>query len=221
MRRPRLVIWGAGGHAKVVADIVRLQGRYVLAGFVDDVDPIGTTGRYLGLPLWRGKRALQRAAVSNPTHLLVALGNCEARLALAERAVESGLTLATAVHPSAVIASDVKMGPGSVVAAAAVICPGCRIGASVIVNTAASVDHDCVIDDGVHVCPGARLAGGVHVGYGAQIGIGASVVEKITIGAEAIIGAGAAVVSNVPARVVAVGVPARVAPARLEAAGTR
>ena|SRR5688572_1575728 len=203
-RKRRVMIWGAGGHALVVADIVRLAGEYELAGFVDRADRERRGGMLLGLPIVGGRDEL-----GGVEHFIVAIGDCATRLALANEGTAMGLRLATAVHPRATIARDVELGAGSVVAAGAVINPATRIGENVIVNTAASIDHECVLEDGVHVSPGARLAGRVRVGRGAWIGIGATVIEEVRIGAGALVGAGAVVVGDVAEGVVAVGIPAR------------
>lgn len=209
---PRLILWGASGHASVVADVVRLAGQFEIAGLIDDWNPQPRTvlaGQVLGasdlLPKLRGEGV---------THVLIAVGNNVARRQLAKRALELGFALATAIHPRATIAGQTTLGPGAVIMAGAVVNPGVVIGANVIINTCASVDHDCVLGDGVHICPGARLAGNVTVGDGTMVGVGACVRDRISIGENCIIGAGAAVVSDIPAGSVAVGVPARVARGR-------
>ena len=132
-------------------------------------------------------RTLRGEGVS---HVIIGIGNCAARLRLAEEARREGFELATAVHPRAVVAGGVSVGAGSVVAAGAVVNPFAQIGENVIVNTCASVDHDAVVEDGAHICPGAHLAGWVRVGRGAWVGIGSSVIDRVRIGAGSIVGAG-------------------------------
>jgi len=211
---PKLFVWGAGGHARVVADIVRLSGTYTIAGFLDDVAPERAGEIFEGSPILGGRAKLDEIRAAGVTHVIVAFGDCESRLAAGRFAVEKGLLLATAVHPRATIAASARIGAGTVVAANAVVNPGVTIGESVIVNTAATVDHDCTLGDGVHVSPGACLAGGVSVGDCAWIGIGAVVADGRTIGRGSWIGAGAAVVGDIPEGVVAYGVPARVVRSR-------
>lgn len=208
--KSNLVIWGASGHARVVADIVRLVGKYEIAGFLDDGRPerYGTT--FCGAPILGGGELLPCLKETGIVYVIVAVGDCRTRLRLAEAARRHGFQLATAVHPGAIVADDVQPGPGSMVAAGAVINPGAEIGENVIVNTAASVDHDCVLADGVHVGPGAHLAGEVRVGRASQVSVGAVVVNGVRIGAASLVGAGAVVVGDVPDGVVAYGVPARV-----------
>jgi UDP-N-acetylbacillosamine N-acetyltransferase len=205
-----LIIWGTSGHASVVADIIRLQGRYEIFGFIDDVNPERAGSKFGGADILGGREKLEGLRREGVEHLIFGFGNCEARLRLARVVREKGFRLVTAIHPSAVVAADAVIGAGTVVAAGAVINPGATIGENVIVNTCASVDHDCRVEDGAHVCPGVRLAGNVVVGRAAWVGIGATVVDHTRIGSEAIIGAGAVVVDDMPDGVVARGVPARV-----------
>jgi len=205
----KLLIWGASGHAKVVADIVRLAGRFEVAGFFDDVNPHPPGASFLDAPLYGGIGDLRSLRSRGVDRLIVAVGDCAARLRLAAAAREQGFVLTTAVHPGAVVAGDVRIGAGTVVAGGAVVNPGTVLGENVIVNTGAVVDHDCVVEDGAHICPGARLAGDVTVGRGAWVGIGATVIEKVRIGPGAFVGAGAVVIRDVPDRVRVAGVPAR------------
>jgi UDP-N-acetylbacillosamine N-acetyltransferase len=203
-----IVIWGAGGHALVVADVAR-QAGFQVHGFLDDTHarPDGTP---LGGAQILGGREQLPSLRNQIKACVIAIGHCQARLELAGVAAAAGFQLATLVHPRAVVASDVRVGAGTVVCAGAVINPAAVIGENVIVNTSASVDHECVLEDGVHVSPGARLAGNVRVGRGAWIGLGAVVKEKVRVGAGVVIGAGAVVLRDVPDGVVAYGVPARV-----------
>jgi UDP-N-acetylbacillosamine N-acetyltransferase len=208
--RAKLVIWGAGGHALVVADIVREQGQYELVGFLDDRPPGIRPTDLAGTPVLGGGDQLHCLKSRGVTHAIVAVGDARVRLALAEQARQAGLVLAVAVHPRATVAAGVPLGAGTVVAAGAVVNPGVWIHQNVVVNTSSSVDHDCFIDDGAHICPGAHLAGGVRVGRAAWIGIGATVTERVRIGAGSVVGAGAVVLGDVAEGVVAYGVPARV-----------
>ncbi len=203
-----LLIWGASGHATVISDAVRLDGAYEVAGFLDDFEP--TPRPFARAAVLGGRDQLPVLAAVGVRHLIFGFGDCMARLELAPRAELAGFEFATVIHPHAVIAAGVAVGPGTFIAAGAIVNPGVTIGCHVIVNTAASVDHDCVLEDGCHVCPGARLAGNVTIGRGAWVGIGAIVIQRVTIGAGAIIGAGAVVLRDIPAGALAYGVPARV-----------
>ncbi|HVX14803.1 MAG TPA: acetyltransferase [Pirellulales bacterium] len=207
--RRGLVIWGASGHAKVVADIVRLDDRYTIVGFLDDFRQ-GSTSEFCGAPLLGGREVLPRLAGLGVATILIAVGEPHARLSLASTAASHALELGTAVHPRAVVAADVQVGPGTVVAGGAVVNASAQLGEASVVNTLASVDHDCILEEGATVCPGVHLGGNVVVKRCAWIGIGATVREKITIGESAVVGAGAVVVHDVPPRTLVVGVPARV-----------
>jgi len=206
----KVAIWGAGGHGAVVADIVQLEGRYEIAGFLDDGESGRVGGMYLGLPILGGRNQLSRLVTQGIGYILFAFGDNAARLHLSELVAEHGLRLAVAIHPRATVARSADVGPGTVIAAGAVVSAAAVIGASVIINTCASVDHHCVVEDGVHIAPGAHLASHVRIARGAWVGVGASVRERVRIGATSIIGVGSAVVSDIPAGVVAYGVPAAI-----------
>jgi acetyltransferase EpsM len=206
----KLVVWGTGGHASVVADIMRLNDDYQIVGFLDDMTPSTHNAERHGATILGGLERLDSLRREGVSHIIFGFGRSAARLRLSEHVRASGFSLATAIHPEAIVATDASIGVGSVIAAGAVINPGVKIGENAIVNTSASVDHDCSIDDGVHVGPGARLAGSVVVERAAWIGIGAVVIEGLRIGANSLIGAGGVVVHDIPEGVVAYGNPARV-----------
>ncbi len=205
-----IVIWGAGGHALVVADVIRSAGGVEIAGFLDDVNFSRRGTQFGEATILGGREQLDILRKRGIASLIVAVGNCDARLRLAAWALDKGFSLHTAIHPRACLARDVVLGPGTVVAAGAVINPKVNVGASVIVNTCASVDHESVLEDGVHICPGVRTAGNVTIGRAAWIGIGAIIGDGVRIGPRAVIGAGAVVLDDIPADVLAYGVPARV-----------
>jgi len=205
-----LVIWGSSGHALVVADIVRLLGKHRVCGFIDDTGSAGTAGKSSSIPLLGGRDCLPGLVEGGVSKMVVAVGDCRARLELAEVAAALGFSFPPAIHPSSVIAGDVRIGAGTVVAAGAVVNAGAWLGDHVIINTSSSVDHNCVVRDGVHLGPGVHLAGWVKVGRASWIGIGAVVKDRVQIGAGSVIGAGAVVLSNVPDDVLAVGCPAKV-----------
>jgi|SRR5579862_2144234 len=206
----RLVIWGASGHGLVVADIVRSMGVHEIAGYVDAVNRDRHNGPFCGSRILGGIEQLDSLRESGVAELIIAIGDCGARIKAAALARQKGFTLATAIHARATVAPDAVIGEGTVVAAGAVVNPGARIGCNVILNTSCSIDHECAIADGVHVGPGAHLGGRVTVGEGTWVGIGAVARDRIAIGANSIIGAGAVVLKDIPSGVVAYGVPARV-----------
>lgn len=205
----RLIVWGASGHARVVADAALATGAFTLAGFIDDVDAMPRIEPLTGRPVFGGVEALDQLRADGVDALVVGFGDGPARLRAAAQAAARGFELATIVHPRACVSPYATLGPGVVVVAGAVVGPGTRVDANVIVNASSSIDHDCAIGEGAHIGPGAHLAGNVRVGRVAWVGIGASVKEGVSIGEGAVVGAGAVVVRDVPARMVAYGVPAR------------
>jgi sugar O-acyltransferase (sialic acid O-acetyltransferase NeuD family) len=201
-----LVLIGAGGHARVVLDAMRLCGMQVSGVIAREVPAVAFPVRFLGDDQHLGK-------LPRSVRLVMGVGGSGSpahRRTLFERAKSLGFGFQTVVHPAATLADDVVLGEGCQVMAGVVVQAGTQLGANVIVNSGAVIDHDGRIGDYVHIAPGAVLAGGVAVGSGTLIGTGASVVPNASIGADTVIGAGAVVVGDIPAGVVAYGVPCRV-----------
>lgn len=209
----KLVILGASGHGRVVADIARLSG-YTEIVFRDDDPTIGACGKYpvvgsIGLANREEGLTLPELTTSSDWSCFVAIGNPEVRQKLTERLLEAGVEPVTLIHPNAVVAEDVTIDCGTVVMAGAVINPGAVIGKGCIINTCASVDHDCTLSDYIHIAVGAHLAGTVSVGQRSWIGAGAVVSNNLSIGSDVMIGAGAAVVRDISEPGTYIGVPAR------------
>jgi sugar O-acyltransferase (sialic acid O-acetyltransferase NeuD family) len=206
MSRERIVVLGAGGHAKVVVATLQAAGRTVAAALDDDPARAGV--RLLGVEVAGG---VERLGSLGATAAVAAVGDNRARARLVARVEEAlpDVAWAVAVHPAAVVHPSVVLGAGCVVFAGAVVQPDTAIGAHAIVNTAASVDHDGRLGDYIHVAPGARLAGGVEIGDGALLGIGCAVLPGRRVGAWAVVGAGATVTADVGAGWTVVGTPAR------------
>lgn len=205
-----IVVFGAGGHALVVADILDQMGQYRIVGFLDDVDHERHGAKFAGATIIGDSSKLSALRADGVAHAIVAIGHCATRARIAEMLAHAGFELAIAIHPRACIADSVEIGAGCVVAAQAAINPGSRLNANVIVNTGATVDHECEIGAAAHIGPGVHLAGRVQVGERAWLGIGCCVSDRIRIGADAFIGAGATVVRDIPSSMLAFGVPARV-----------
>ena len=205
---PLVVIIGAGGHGRVMADVVRCQGGCEVAGFLDDALELQGTTSPVGVPII-GRTALDDIAGCGAGSFIVAIGSNRIRAMLFERCLDAGLTPWLAVHPSAVIAQSAEIDDGTQVVAQVVVNPGARVGRNVILNTACTIDHDCTVADHAFIAPGVNLGGEVTVGERAFVGIGASVLPGITIGAGATVGGGAVVIADVPPAATVVGVPAR------------
>jgi acetyltransferase EpsM len=206
----KIVIWGASGHAKVVADIIRLRGEYQIFGFIDSIDPSRRNTEFYKSIILGGEEQLERLKDAGISRLVLGFGDGDARLKLADLIKSRGFQLLSAIHPGAIISSNVIISPGTVVAAGAIINSDSLIGENVIINTSSSVDHECVISDGAHICPGVHLGGRVRIGTGTWVGIGACVSDHVSIGNRSIIGAGSVVVRDLPHGIVAYGNPARV-----------
>ena len=202
----RLIIAGAGGHGRVVADAALATGAYSSLAFLDDRNSNLETSE--GWRIVGELKSLGNFAAEY--HAFVAgVGNAALRLELLSRARTLGFNCVSIIHPAAVVSTYCSIDEGSVVFSGGCINVGARIGAACIINTGATVDHDCVLADGVHVCPGAHLAGSVEIGPRTWFGVGAVAREGIKIGADVIVGAGAVVVKDVPDRATVVGNPAR------------
>lgn len=203
-----VLIVGAGGHGRVVLDILVRAGEHDVVGFVDSnpaihgrrVDGKRVFGGVDLIPQLRREHDLGGA--------VIAIGDNGVRREFADTVTALGLPLINAIHPSANLAQNVTLGSNIVIAAGALVCAHCHIGDSVILNTGCIVDHESMIGPGSHVCPGARLAGRVTVDGGAFVGIGATVIQNIRIGYDAVVGAGAVVIRNVAPMSTVVGVPA-------------
>jgi len=194
----RMLLYGAGGHARVLISILKALNLPPVAVFDDDLTKqlvynVPVVGSY-------------RADFQPDLPLLLAVGDNATRCQLAKVILHS---FGTIIHPSAVVDSSVTLGTGTVVVHRAVVQANAQLGRHVIVNTGASVDHDCVLSDFVQVAPGAILCGNVRVGEGTLIAAGAVVVPGITIGPWVTVGAGAVVTRNVPEGAVVWGNPTR------------
>ena len=195
----QLVILGAGGHAKVVADTASLLG-YSDICFYDDAFPnksvLGNTEDFY-------KKLEQFPAV------IVAIGNNQTRFEHTLKILELGGKLISLIHPTAYVSKDVKINAGTVIFAQAVVQPGSSLGYSCIINTAATVDHDCQIENAVHICPGVNIAGEVKINNRTWVGIGSCVRQQVSIGSDVMIGAGSVVVANIPDNQTVIGIPAK------------
>ncbi len=197
---------GASGHGKVVADTAQCCG-WDQVEFYDDAWP----GRARN-GNWRvvGDSAALFSRLQEYQGVIVAIGNNAVRHRKLAALGSAHAPVVSLIHPMAFVSQYSSIGPGSVVFAGVVVNADAKVGDGAILNTGCSVDHDCILGDTVHVSPGARLAGAVSVGDRSWIGIGASVRQLIRIGNDVVVGSGASVVSDIPDRTVAVGVPAKV-----------
>lgn len=204
-----LIIVGASGHAKVIADIVEKEGKYHLVGFIDEK----LEGKALGYPILGAEKDLPHLMEKRHiTALVVGVGDNHIREKAATRLRANFPTLnfPAIVHPNASLGKEVQLGAGTVVMAQAVVNPCSKVGEFCIINTNASLDHDCTLGDFASLAPGATIGGNCIIGKKSAIGIGASLLHGIHIGEESVIGAAALVNADIPAYSVAYGVPAKI-----------
>ena len=195
----KLVIIGASGHGKVVADIA-IKNGYNEIIFLDDDESIYECGSY---PIV-GKSS---EIGTIDADVIIGIGNAGVRKRIQESIPDE--KMATLIHPDAVVAEVVVMGAGTVVMAGAVINPGARIGKGCIINTCSSVDHDCEVGDYVHIAVGSHLCGTAFVGNETWIGAGAIVSNNVSICPNCMIGAGEVVIKEIKESGTYVGVPAK------------
>jgi sugar O-acyltransferase (sialic acid O-acetyltransferase NeuD family) len=208
-----LLVYGAGPHGKVVADILICEGKQV-HGFVDDRAELHGS-QVMGIEVLGGFDWLVQRSKENPRcRVALGLGDNEARERIALACRERGIDWMRAIHPRATLSPRVVVGQGAVIMANAVINCDAEVEQGAIINTSAVVEHDCRVGAFAHVSPGAIMGGGSRVGRLAHLGLGGVVLPWISIGDGTIAGAGAVVVQDLAANVVARGVPARVARAR-------
>ena len=193
----RLIIIGASGHGKVIADIAVKCG-YDNIVFLDDNEAITECAGYPVV----GKT---KEAAEMEGDKIVAIGNASIR----EKIQDTLSDVVTLIHPGAMISRRVEIGSGSVVMAGAVINSDTVIGKGCIINTGSSVDHDCRIHDYVHISVGSHVAGTCSIGKRTWIGAGATVSNNIDICGDCMIGAGAVVIKGVNETGTYIGVPAK------------
>lgn len=204
-----VVVFGAGGHAKVVIDIIEKSGQYEIAGLIDQHKPVGS--EFCGYRVIGNESELLRHKEKWDGGI-VAVGDNWSRARIVDKIlkIDADFQFITAIHPSAQIARGAKIGVGTVIMPGAVIGSDAHIGEHCIINSQASVDHDSVLEDFVTLAPRATTGGNVHIGEYSAISLGACVIHAIKIGEQTVIGAGAVVVSDIDPYVVAYGVPAKV-----------
>ena len=208
--KPTLVIYGCGSQARIVADIVRMCDEYELIGYLDDRNQDQQKEVFNSVPILGGKEQLEIIHQKGTRNLIIAIGDCDSRMEIAEKVLAMGFSLATAIHPHASIAEGVPIGPGTVVKSQAVIEPGAIINKNVIIGALAYIGHECIIEDGVHISGGSKIGGNTLIGEGSWVGIGGTVINQLQIGKRVHIGAGSVVLEDIPDNKVAFGVPARI-----------
>jgi sugar O-acyltransferase (sialic acid O-acetyltransferase NeuD family) len=206
----KIYIFGAGGHGKVVCDILQRTGNSVDAF----VETSTNKAEHFGLPVISEKQLPS----DKPFQIIIAIGVNNVRAEVAARLVSRypKLKFINAVHPSATIARSARLGVGVVIAAGSIVGAASEIGDHCVLNTGSQVDHDCRLGDYVSAAPGVVLGGNVSVGPFSYIALGARVIHSIAIGEHSVIGAGATVTRPIGDRVVGYGTPCKVVRTRRE-----
>jgi sugar O-acyltransferase (sialic acid O-acetyltransferase NeuD family) len=211
----RVIVIGGSDQGRQVLDAIRARGFHTAVGVLDGALRRGEL--VAGVPvLGRDAELASCAAAVGADEFVVAIGDNATRGMVLERTADAvpELEAATIVHPSAVIGHDATVGPGSILLAGCVVGNGTQVGRGALLGIRSSIDHDGVLGDHASLGPGATTGGTVRIGPSTAIGLGANVIHGITIGADTVVGAGALVLHDLPDRVVAYGVPARVARSR-------
>jgi sugar O-acyltransferase (sialic acid O-acetyltransferase NeuD family) len=207
-KKGRVIVWGAGGHGKVIVDALLASNCWELMGIFDD-DPRKAGQKILGIPVLDSTGGLPGLVEKlRFDGVAIAIGDNYMRDKKFQEVRECGLKAVNVIHPSAHLSRFVELGEGVTILAGATINPGTVIEDDVCVNTAASVDHDNYLERSCHISPNATLTGGIRVGKFAWVGSGAVVAPNLVINKYSCVAAGAAVVRDVPEGVVVGGVPA-------------
>lgn len=201
----KLLIIGASGHGRVVADCAEAMNCFSEISFADAIFPEQQQNMHWPII---GNDDFWREHISD-YQFVVAIGNNEIRAKISNEVIRLGGSLATLVHPTASISTHAEVGQGSVLFANAVVNVGCKLGIGTIINTGATVDHDCIINDYCHIAPGVNISGAVIVGEKSWIGVGSTIIQLINIGNNVTVGAGSTVISDLAPNATYIGSPAK------------
>lgn len=207
MKGKKLLIIGAGGHGRVVADIANKMRKWENIYFLDDNASVRMT---LGYEVIGNTKDLNNYTEMYDIYdIFVGIGDNNLRRSYLEEINKLDEVIIPAlIHPNSVVDGSVSIGAGSVIMAGVVINSSTHIGRGCIINTSATIDHDCFLEDFVHVSPGVNIGGSVKVGKGSWLGIGSAVINNVNIAPDCIIGSGAVVINDLAISGTYVGVPA-------------
>jgi UDP-perosamine 4-acetyltransferase len=201
----RMIVIGAGGHAKVVIDVARAAGWVPVAA----LDPVGVGHYCADVPVIGSDDLATDLRKDGIRFAVVALGANGLRLRLGKKLEQIGFECPAILHPSVILSPYARVAAGTVVMPSAVINSHARIGEFAIINTCAIVEHDCTVGDGAHIAPRSVMGGNVDIGREALFGIGAVARPDSAVGAGATIGAGSTVIGAIDAGAMVAGTPAR------------
>lgn len=205
----KIVLIGAGGHCKVIIDIIRSLNEYDIVGIIDKFNKESL----LGIPIIGDDSKLQEIYNSGVKYAFIAIGslnNISIRNNIYKNLKKIGFKIPVLVHKTAIVSPFSHIQEGTCVMAGAIINSEASIGKNCIINTGSIVEHDCKIGDNTHISPNSSIAGDVFIGGNSHIGIGSTIIQCTKIGKNVTVGAGAVVISDLPSYTVAVGVPAKI-----------
>jgi sugar O-acyltransferase (sialic acid O-acetyltransferase NeuD family) len=194
-----IILYGAGGHCKVIIDILECL-QIDIKTIIDD-NPL------FPVLMSNSVVSVSKFSLRSTNSFIICIGNNKIRKELAKKL---NVNFEKVIHPNASFSKHSYLGEGTVIMAGVIVSPNVKIGKHCIINSGAVVEHDCIIEDFVHVCPTASLAGGVVIGEGSQVGIGATIIQDVIVGKWVVIGAGTVVLNNIPDYSVVVGNPGKV-----------
>ncbi len=190
MRKPGLILIGAGGHARSCIDVIEQQGQYQIVGLVGLVEQKHT--QKLGYPVIACDDELDELAKSYQ-YALITIGqiqNVEHRVRLYQKAVQCGFELPVIIAPTAYVSRHAIIGAGSIVMHQAIVNAGAKVGKNCIMNTRALIEHDAMVEDHCHISTGAILNGGVSIRVGSFVGSACVIKEGVSIGKNCLVGMG-------------------------------
>lgn len=209
----RIVLIGAGGHCKVIIDIIKSTNEYEITGITDK----NVKGNVLNIPIIGDDNILKQLYNKGVHYAFIcvgALNNISARDIINKKLKNAGFTLPVLIHKNSVVSEFAHIEHGTCVMPGAIINAGADVGENCIINTGSIVEHDCKIGSNCHISPNACVGGNVKIGDSSHIGIGSTVIQSINIGQNVTIGAGAVVISDIPDNCTAVGIPAKIIKSR-------
>lgn len=204
-----IVLLGAGGHCKVIIDVINSQNIYNIVGLVDKHT---VEKNKFGFPLLGDESVLNdlfKKGVSNAFVCVGSINNNYLRYELFTMLKKIGYTIPVLIHKNSIVSDSAVLCEGTVVMAGAIINSGAIVGCNSIINTGSILEHDCILKNNVHICPGSTIAGNVTVSDNSIVGIGSCVIQGITIEENVTIGAGSVVVRNITKNKIAYGNPCK------------
>ncbi|QCH26952.1 acetyltransferase [Clostridium tyrobutyricum] len=205
----KIVLVGAGGHCKVIIDLIESLKEYDIFGITDQKKQ----GTILNYKIVGNDDELQSIYKSGVHYAFICVGgitNLSVRNNIYLKLKNLGFNIPTLIHKDSIISPYAHVGDGTCIMAGAIVNAGAHIGENCIINTGSVIEHDCKIGNNTHVSPNAALSGGTKIGCNTHIGIGSSIIQGVAIGDNVTIGAGSVVIENIPDNVVSVGVPSKI-----------